>query len=197
MSLHHNDVLHHHSMRCPSPTHQHVSVYNAPSSSHPSWSSSSSSAAPLVRRPALSLRLSSPCSRTQDVSFFQSFLGFRGAQRDSRASLVSFRTPAPDLASQNEFADDENSIFDEDDSSWNGSLLGVGERQGVLRLSSVGGGSLVGSLPSTPLGRLLPELRLDMFRTDVNVRTAWIPPCWPCAVILFIFPLSSLECRDC
>ncbi|XP_059895143.1 sodium channel, voltage-gated, type I-like, alpha isoform X2 [Gadus macrocephalus] len=115
----------------------------------------------------------------------QSFPGSRG----SRASLFSVRSPAPDLVSQNEFADDENSIFD-DNCSWKGSLFSppAGERQGSagsqrsffshglfpragMKHSSVdrsGGVSLVGSLPSTPLGRLLPELRLDMFRTEAN-----------------------------
>uniref|UniRef100_A0A8C5FIA9 Sodium channel protein n=1 Tax=Gadus morhua TaxID=8049 RepID=A0A8C5FIA9_GADMO len=131
-----------------------------------------------IHQPAVAplVRLSSPCSRTQGVSFFQSFPGSRG----SRASLFSVRSPAPDLVSQNEFADDENSIFD-DNCSWKGSLFSppAGERQGSagsqrsffshglfpragMKHSSVdrsGGVSLVGSLPSTPLGRLLPELR--------------------------------------
>ena len=172
----------------------------------------------LVRRPTgTSLCfLFSVClhRRTQDVSFFQSFLSFHGPRRDSRASLFSFRSPAPDLVSQNEFADDENSIFD-DNCSWKGSLFSPppGERQGSagsqrsffshglfprtgMKHSSVdrsGGVSLVGSLPSTPLGRLLPELRLDMFRTDANVRTHRSPVvCCGACCVSFLFSLDFL-----
>uniref|UniRef100_A0A8C9ZDK0 Sodium channel protein n=1 Tax=Sander lucioperca TaxID=283035 RepID=A0A8C9ZDK0_SANLU len=56
----------------------------------------------------------------------QSFLSFRGplfsSRRNSRTSLFSFRGQAQEVGSENEFADDENSIF-EDNLSRRGSLF--------------------------------------------------------------------------
>uniref|UniRef100_A0A668AKL9 Sodium channel protein n=1 Tax=Myripristis murdjan TaxID=586833 RepID=A0A668AKL9_9TELE len=114
----------------------------------------------------------------------QSFLSFRGPlfspRRNSRASLFSFRDQMQDMGSQNDFADDENSIF-EDNLSRRGSLFVPGTHgrrnssmsQGSFlshvllppngkKHSSVdcnGVVSLVGrtSLPTSPAGLLLPE----------------------------------------
>ncbi|KAJ3592264.1 hypothetical protein NHX12_007392 [Muraenolepis orangiensis] len=121
----------------------------------------------------------------------QSFLSFRGPRRDSRASLFSFRGPAPDVVSENEFADDENSLFD-DSCSWKGSLVsprpcerhgsvvsqksfmshGLFLRSGMKHslVDRSGAVSLVsfGSLPTSPAGRLLPEVTVDMVTTDDN-----------------------------
>ncbi|KAG7254844.1 hypothetical protein CRUP_009555, partial [Coryphaenoides rupestris] len=58
----------------------------------------------------------------------QSFLSYHGPRRNSRDSLFSFRSPTTDVVSENEFADDENSIFD-DSCSWKGSLFSP-ERHG-------------------------------------------------------------------
>ncbi|CAL8268665.1 unnamed protein product [Lota lota] len=123
------------------------------------------------------------------LNYHQSFLSFRGPRRNSRASLFSFRSPAPDIVSENEFADDENSIFD-DNCSWKGSLFipqpcerhgsaasqrsffshGLFPRSGMKHSSVDCSGvvSLVSSLPTSPVGRLLPEVTVDMVRTDDN-----------------------------
>ncbi|XP_070832078.1 sodium channel, voltage-gated, type I-like, alpha [Chaetodon trifascialis] len=118
------------------------------------------------------------CSSTH-----QSFLSFRGplfsSRRNSRTSLFSFQLPAQDVGSENEFADDENSIF-EDNLSRRGSLFlpRSCDRRGSsmsqcsflshrflppngIKHSSVdcnGVVSLVGgsSLPLSPVGLLLP-----------------------------------------
>uniref|UniRef100_UPI0037E996B4 sodium channel protein type 2 subunit alpha-like n=1 Tax=Semicossyphus pulcher TaxID=241346 RepID=UPI0037E996B4 len=117
-------------------------------------------------------------------SAHQSFLSFRGplfsARRNSRTSVFSFRSQAQDVGSENEFADDENSIF-EDNLSRRGSLFFPRSRD--RRSSSMSQGSflshlllqpngikhstvdcngvvsLVGwnSLPSSPVGLLLPK----------------------------------------
>lgn len=54
------------------------------------------------------------------LSFPQSLLSIRGSlfspRRNSRASLFSFRGRARDLGSENDFADDEHSTFEESDS---------------------------------------------------------------------------------
>uniref|UniRef100_A0A8C8CM00 Sodium channel protein n=1 Tax=Oncorhynchus tshawytscha TaxID=74940 RepID=A0A8C8CM00_ONCTS len=115
---------------------------------------------------------------------YQSFLSIRGplfsSRRNSRASLYSFRDRARDIGSENDFADDENSTF-EDNDSCRGSLFVP--RQSNRRSSNVsqtsmpshvvlpangkmhssvdcnGVVSLVGgvSLPKSPEGLLLPE----------------------------------------
>lgn len=97
------------------------------------------------------------------------------------------------MGSQNDFADDENSIF-EDNLSRRGSLFVPGRHD--RRNSSMSQGSflshvllppngkkhssvdcngvvsLVGrtSLPTSPVGLLLPEVTVDMASTDDNVR---------------------------
>ncbi|XP_040912356.1 sodium channel, voltage-gated, type I-like, alpha isoform X2 [Toxotes jaculatrix] len=116
-------------------------------------------------------------------SAHQSFLSFRGplfsSRRNSRTSLFSFRSQAQDVGSENEFADDENSIFG-DNLSRRGSLFlpqrfdrrssSISQCSFLSHLllppngikhSSVdcnGVVSLVGgnSLPSSPVGLLLP-----------------------------------------
>uniref|UniRef100_A0A8C8JFG3 Sodium channel protein n=1 Tax=Oncorhynchus tshawytscha TaxID=74940 RepID=A0A8C8JFG3_ONCTS len=119
---------------------------------------------------------------------YQSFLSIRGplfsSRRNSRASLYSFRDRARDIGSENDFADDENSTF-EDNDSCRGSLFVP--RQSNRRSSNVsqtsmpshvvlpangkmhssvdcnGVVSLVGgvSLPKSPEGLLLPEVTTE------------------------------------
>uniref|UniRef100_A0A3Q1APS0 Sodium channel protein n=1 Tax=Amphiprion ocellaris TaxID=80972 RepID=A0A3Q1APS0_AMPOC len=117
-------------------------------------------------------------------SAHQSFLSFRGPlfspRRNSKTSLFSFRSQVQDMGSENEFADDENSIF-EDNLSRRGSLFfpqrcdrrSSSMSQCIfmprlrlppsgIRHSSVdcnGVVSLVGgsSLPASPVGLLLPK----------------------------------------
>ncbi|KAJ8255828.1 hypothetical protein COCON_G00196920 [Conger conger] len=114
----------------------------------------------------------------------QSLLSIRGSlfsqRRNSRASLFSLRGRQPDASSENGFADDEHSIF-EDSISRRGSLLvphrverrnsNVSQTSASSRARLPANGrmhsavdrngvvSLVGrsSLPTTPVGLLLPE----------------------------------------
>ncbi|XP_076026026.1 sodium channel, voltage-gated, type I-like, alpha isoform X1 [Genypterus blacodes] len=119
------------------------------------------------------------CSSTH-----QSFLSFHGplffSRRNSRASLFSFRGQVQDIGSENEFADDEHSIF-EDNFSRRGSLFiprSYDRRSSNMsqcsflshlllqpngmRHSSVDCNGVVslmggGSLPSSPVEQLLPS----------------------------------------
>uniref|UniRef100_A0A3B4F7W8 Sodium channel protein n=1 Tax=Pundamilia nyererei TaxID=303518 RepID=A0A3B4F7W8_9CICH len=129
----------------------------------------------------------------------QSFLSFHGPlfspRRNSKTSLFSFQSQAQDVGSENEFADDENSIF-EDTLSRRGSFF-LPQRcdrrsssmsqcsffshrkfqPREIRHSSVdcnGVVSLVGrnALPSSPGGLLPPKVTLDMASTGDNVRKA-------------------------
>uniref|UniRef100_A0AAQ6IC60 Sodium channel protein n=1 Tax=Anabas testudineus TaxID=64144 RepID=A0AAQ6IC60_ANATE len=114
----------------------------------------------------------------------QSFLSFHGhlfsSRRNSRTSVFSLQSRTQDMGSENEFADDESSIFD-DNLSQRGSLFfprrcdrhtsSVSQRSFLshpllppngIKHSSVdcnGVVSLVGrsSLPSSPVGLLLPK----------------------------------------
>ncbi|XP_037646540.1 sodium channel, voltage-gated, type I-like, alpha [Sebastes umbrosus] len=131
-------------------------------------------------------------------SVHQSFLSFRGplfsSRRNSRTSVFSFRGQAQDVGSENEFADDENSIF-EDNLSRAGSLFLPRSRdrrsssmsqcsflphpllpRNGIKHSSVdcnGVVSLVGgnSLPTSPMGLLLPKVTVDMASTGDNADT--------------------------
>ncbi|OCT61126.1 hypothetical protein XELAEV_18047146mg [Xenopus laevis] len=117
----------------------------------------------------------------------QSLLSIRGSlfspRRNSRASLFSFRNRAKDVGSENDFADDEHSTF-EDSESRRGSLF-IPNRHGERRNSNIsqvskssktitvlpangkmhstvdcnGVVSLLGgpSVPTSPVGLLLPE----------------------------------------
>uniref|UniRef100_A0A8C4I0H9 Sodium channel protein n=1 Tax=Dicentrarchus labrax TaxID=13489 RepID=A0A8C4I0H9_DICLA len=133
-------------------------------------------------------------------SAHQSFLSFRGPlfspRRNSRTSVFSFRSQAQDFGSENEFADDENSIFG-DNLSRRGSLFlprSCDRRRSTMSQSSFlshcllppngikhssvdcnGVVSLVGgsSLPSSPVGLFLPKLMVDMAFTGDNVRKAF------------------------
>ncbi|XP_027015707.1 sodium channel, voltage-gated, type I like, alpha b isoform X1 [Tachysurus fulvidraco] len=115
----------------------------------------------------------------------QSLLSIRGSifspRRNSRASLFSFRGRARDFGSENDFADDEHSTFEDSDSR-RGSLFvprRIERRNSTLSQCSLaaprivlpangkmhctvdcnGVVSLVGgaSVPTSPIGRLLPE----------------------------------------
>uniref|UniRef100_A0A4W6FZ25 Sodium channel protein n=1 Tax=Lates calcarifer TaxID=8187 RepID=A0A4W6FZ25_LATCA len=133
----------------------------------------------------------------KNISLPQSFLSFRGPpfspRRNSRTSLFSFRSQAQDACSETDFADDENSIF-EDNLSRRGSLFlprRFDRRSSSISQSSFlphlllppsgikhssvdcnGVVSLVGgnSLPSSPVGLLLPKVTVDMASTGDNVR---------------------------
>uniref|UniRef100_A0A9J7YQU6 Sodium channel protein n=1 Tax=Cyprinus carpio carpio TaxID=630221 RepID=A0A9J7YQU6_CYPCA len=115
----------------------------------------------------------------------QSLLSIRGSlfspRRNSRASLFSFRGRARDFGSENDFADDEHSTFEDSDSR-RGSLFVprcVERRSSTVSHCSLaprimlpangkmhctvdcnGVVSLVGgtSVPTSPIGRLLPEV---------------------------------------
>ncbi len=119
------------------------------------------------------------------LSLFQSLLSIRGSlfspRRNSRASLFSFRGRARDFGSENDFADDEHSTFEDSDSR-RGSLFvpgGIERRRSTVSHCSLaprimlpangkmhctvdcnGVVSLVGgiSVPTSPIGRLLPEV---------------------------------------
>uniref|UniRef100_A0A4W6BSM4 Sodium channel protein n=1 Tax=Lates calcarifer TaxID=8187 RepID=A0A4W6BSM4_LATCA len=131
----------------------------------------------------------------------QSLLSIRGSllspRRNSRASLFSFRGRARDMGSENDFADDEHSTFEESDSR-RGSLFlprRLERRCSAVSQTSLGAPrimlpangkmhctvdcngvvSLVGgtSVTTSPVGLLLPELceRLEESRQKC-------PPCW-------------------
>uniref|UniRef100_A0A8C0VT71 Sodium channel protein n=1 Tax=Cyanistes caeruleus TaxID=156563 RepID=A0A8C0VT71_CYACU len=117
----------------------------------------------------------------------QSLLSIRGSlfspRRNSRTSLFSFRGRAKDVGSENDFADDEHSTFEDNDSRRDS--LFVPRRHGERRNSNIsqasrssrmlavfpvngkmhstvdcnGVVSLVGgpSVPTSPVGQLLPE----------------------------------------
>ncbi|XP_051986096.1 sodium channel protein type 2 subunit alpha-like isoform X10 [Xyrauchen texanus] len=115
----------------------------------------------------------------------QSLLSIRGSlfspRRNSRASLFSFRGRARDFGSENDFADDEHSTFEDSDSR-RGSLFVprcIERRSSTVSHCSMaprimlpangkmhctvdcnGVVSLVGgtSVPTSPIGRLLPEV---------------------------------------
>ncbi|XP_061082500.1 sodium channel protein type 2 subunit alpha-like isoform X2 [Conger conger] len=125
----------------------------------------------------------------------QSLLSIRGSlfsqRRNSRASLFSLRGRQPDASSENGFADDEHSIF-EDSISRRGSLLvphrverrnsNVSQTSASSRARLPANGrmhsavdrngvvSLVGrsSLPTTPVGLLLPEVTINKPSTSDN-----------------------------
>ncbi|XP_063789663.1 sodium channel protein type 2 subunit alpha-like isoform X1 [Pseudophryne corroboree] len=131
----------------------------------------------------------------------QSLLSIRGSlfspRRNSRASLFSFRNRAKDMGSENDFADDEHSTF-EDNESRRGSLF-VPHRHGERRNSNIsqaskssktmqvlpangkmhstvdcnGVVSLLGgpSVPTSPVGLLLPEVIIDNPTSDDNGTT--------------------------
>uniref|UniRef100_A0A3B4F4Q8 Sodium channel protein n=1 Tax=Pundamilia nyererei TaxID=303518 RepID=A0A3B4F4Q8_9CICH len=142
---------------------------------------------------------------------FKAMVDFHGPlfspRRNSKTSLFSFQSQAQDVGSENEFADDENSIF-EDTLSRRGSFF-LPQRcdrrsssmsqcsffshrkfqPREIRHSSVdcnGVVSLVGrnALPSSPGGLLPPKVTLDMASTGDNVRKELeesrqkCPPCW-------------------
>uniref|UniRef100_A0A8C3CWU0 Sodium channel protein n=1 Tax=Cairina moschata TaxID=8855 RepID=A0A8C3CWU0_CAIMO len=130
----------------------------------------------------------------------QSLLSIRGSlfspRRNSRTSLFSFRGRAKDIGSENDFADDEHSTFEDNDSRRDS--LFVPRRHGERRNSNIsqasrssrmlavfpvngkmhstvdcnGVVSLVGgpSVPTSPVGQLLPEVIIDKPATDDNVR---------------------------
>ncbi|NXM72660.1 SCN1A protein, partial [Serilophus lunatus] len=131
----------------------------------------------------------------------QSLLSIRGSlfspRRNSRTSLFSFRGRAKDVGSENDFADDEHSTL-EDNESRRDSLF-VPNRHGERRNSNIsqasrssrmlavfpvngkmhstvdcnGVVSLVGgpSVPTSPVGQLLPEVIIDKPATDDNGTT--------------------------
>uniref|UniRef100_A0A8C2UCL8 Sodium channel protein n=1 Tax=Coturnix japonica TaxID=93934 RepID=A0A8C2UCL8_COTJA len=115
-------------------------------------------------------------------------------RRNSRTSLFSFRGRAKDIGSENDFADDEHSTFEDNDSRRDS--LFVPHRHGERRNSNIsqasrssrmlavfpvngkmhstvdcnGVVSLVGgpSVPTSPVGQLLPEVIIDKPATDDN-----------------------------
>uniref|UniRef100_A0A8C0VTA5 Sodium channel protein n=1 Tax=Cyanistes caeruleus TaxID=156563 RepID=A0A8C0VTA5_CYACU len=151
----------------------------------------------------------------------QSLLSIRGSlfspRRNSRTSLFSFRGRAKDVGSENDFADDEHSTFEDNDSRRDS--LFVPRRHGERRNSNIsqasrssrmlavfpvngkmhstvdcnGVVSLVGgpSVPTSPVGQLLPEVIIDKPATDDNVRKNHIV-----TYINFLFPTELEESRQ-
>uniref|UniRef100_A0A8C3VEB9 Sodium channel protein n=1 Tax=Catharus ustulatus TaxID=91951 RepID=A0A8C3VEB9_CATUS len=142
-------------------------------------------------------------------------------KRNSRTSLFSFRGRAKDVGSENDFADDEHSTFEDNDSRRDS--LFVPRRHGERRNSNIsqasrssrmlavfpvngkmhstvdcnGVVSLVGgpSVPTSPVGQLLPEVIIDkpatddnrnhivtyvnfLFPTELEESRQKCPPCW-------------------
>ncbi|OPJ79999.1 hypothetical protein AV530_002416 [Patagioenas fasciata monilis] len=130
----------------------------------------------------------------------QSLLSIRGSlfspRRNSRTSLFSFRGRAKDVGSENDFADDEHSTFEDNDSRRdslfvprrhserrNSNISQASRSSRMLAVFPVNGKmhstvdcngvvSLVGgpSVPTSPVGQLLPEVIIDKPATDDNVR---------------------------
>uniref|UniRef100_A0A7N8YG32 Sodium channel protein n=1 Tax=Mastacembelus armatus TaxID=205130 RepID=A0A7N8YG32_9TELE len=160
---------------------------------------------------------------------FSSFLSFRGplfsSRRNSRTSIFSFPSQAQDMGSENEFADDENSIF-EDNLSRRGSLFFP--RRGGQRSSSMSQCSFLShlllqpngikhssvdynvvslmgfnSLPSSPVGLLLPKVTVDRVSTGDNVRSL-LSPDGPvsyahssiAASVVFLISFLDFYCND-
>ncbi|XP_070587801.1 sodium channel protein type 1 subunit alpha [Erythrolamprus reginae] len=131
----------------------------------------------------------------------QSLLSMRGSlfspRRNSRTSLFSFRGRAKDIGSENDFADDEHSTFEDNDSRRdslfvprrhgerrNSNISQASRSSRILALFPVNGKmhstvdcngvvSLVGgpSVPTSPVGQLLPEVIIDKPATDDNATT--------------------------
>uniref|UniRef100_A0A663MND3 Sodium channel protein n=1 Tax=Athene cunicularia TaxID=194338 RepID=A0A663MND3_ATHCN len=136
------------------------------------------------------------------ISPHQSLLSVRGSlfspRRSSRTSLFSFREYGREIGSENDFADDEHSTF-EDNGSRRGSLF-LPRRHGERRSSNIsqasrssrrlfpvngkmhstvdcnGVVSLVDGPPGllSPTGQLLPEVIIDKPTTDDNSTTTEI-----------------------
>uniref|UniRef100_A0A8C8A8R5 Sodium channel protein n=1 Tax=Otus sunia TaxID=257818 RepID=A0A8C8A8R5_9STRI len=136
------------------------------------------------------------------ISPHQSLLSVRGSlfspRRSSRTSLFSFREYGREIGSENDFADDEHSTF-EDNGSRRGSLF-LPRRHGERRSSNIsqasrssrrplpvngkmhstvdcnGVVSLVNGPPGllSPTGQLLPEVIIDKPTTDDNSSTTEI-----------------------
>uniref|UniRef100_A0A4W3HRE9 Sodium channel protein n=1 Tax=Callorhinchus milii TaxID=7868 RepID=A0A4W3HRE9_CALMI len=147
-------------------------------------------------------RFPTDCSRAKSSSSpRQSLLSFRGSlfspRRNSRSSIFSFKGRMKDVGSETDFADDEHSTF-EDNESRRSSFFNPyrqGERRGSnisqaspsprnLPMVSANGKmhstvdcngvvSLLGgpSAPILPTVLLLPEVIIDKPATDDNVRT--------------------------
>ncbi|MEQ2267002.1 hypothetical protein XENORESO_000411, partial [Xenotaenia resolanae] len=101
-----------------------------------------------------------------------SFLSFRGqllsSRRNSKTSLFSLQSQPQDVTSENEFADDENSIF-EGKLSRRGSLHSSIDCNGVVSL--VDENSLPTSLPA---GILPPNLTINMAFNGNNCCPVWL-----------------------
>ncbi|KAL3999274.1 lysyl oxidase-like protein 2/3/4 [Sarotherodon galilaeus] len=134
----------------------------------------------------------------------QSLLSIRGSifspRRNSRASLFSFRGRARDMGSENDFADDEHSTFEESDSR-RGSLFlprRLERRCSAVSQTSLGAPrimlpangkmhcavdcngvvSLVGgtSVTTSPVGLLLPEVFTGIFTAEMCFKIIALDP---------------------
>uniref|UniRef100_A0A8C0ZKU0 Sodium channel protein n=1 Tax=Cyanistes caeruleus TaxID=156563 RepID=A0A8C0ZKU0_CYACU len=160
----------------------------------------------------------------------QSLLSIRGSlfspRRNSRTSLFSFRGRAKDVGSENDFADDEHSTFEDNDSRRDS--LFVPRRHGERRNSNIsqasrssrmlavfpvngkmhstvdcnGVVSLVGgpSVPTSPVGQLLPEAWWHFLTAPASVLYRMEPlamlPGWSITYINFLFPTELEESRQ-
>uniref|UniRef100_A0A8C7NB97 Sodium channel protein n=1 Tax=Oncorhynchus kisutch TaxID=8019 RepID=A0A8C7NB97_ONCKI len=144
-------------------------------------------------------RLKCPLSHYNHVALPSSGSSIRGSlfspRRNSRASLFSFRGRARDAVSDNDFADDEQSTFEDTDSR-RGSLFvpcRVERRSSTVSQTSLapqrvllpangkmhctvdcnGVVSLVGgtSVPTSPVGLLLPEVSYSFYQSRLQIGT--------------------------
>uniref|UniRef100_A0A8B9W686 Sodium channel protein n=1 Tax=Anas zonorhyncha TaxID=75864 RepID=A0A8B9W686_9AVES len=159
--------------------------------------------------------------KQQEEAQVISLLSIRGSlfspRRNSRTSLFSFRGRAKDVGSENDFADDEHSTF-EDNESRRDSLF-VPHRHGERRNSNIsqasrssrtvpplpvngkmhstvdcnGVVSLVGGPPAltSPTGQLLPEVMIDKAATASNVRKSAV-----INMFKMLFTFFSLELEE-
>uniref|UniRef100_A0A8C8CWJ1 Sodium channel protein n=1 Tax=Oncorhynchus tshawytscha TaxID=74940 RepID=A0A8C8CWJ1_ONCTS len=117
----------------------------------------------------------------RNVFFSQSFLSIRGplfsSRRNSRASLYSFRDRARDIGSENDFADDENSTF-EDNDSCRGSLFVP--RQSNRRSSNVSQTSMPSHVVLPANGKMHSSVDCNGVVSLVELEESRqkCPPCW-------------------
>uniref|UniRef100_A0A3B3IJ48 Sodium channel protein n=1 Tax=Oryzias latipes TaxID=8090 RepID=A0A3B3IJ48_ORYLA len=136
----------------------------------------------------------------QNIFYSQSFLNFRGAlissRRYSKTSLFSFQSQIQDLSSENEFADDEYSIFEENRSGSGSMSHHLHDRHSSslseclflpplllqpdgLKHSSIGCNGCMSQKDrsSPPVGFLLSKVALDKtFKLEESRKKC--PPCW-------------------
>lgn len=153
----------------------------------------------------------------ENIFYSQSFLNFRGAlissRRYSKTSLFSFQSQIQDLSSENEFADDEYSIFEENRSGSGSMSHHLHDRHSSslseclflpplllqpdgLKHSSIGCNGCMSQKDrsSPPVGFLLSKVALDKTFSQENVRNALRFPnsCGHFVIIIIHITCSTL-----